>query len=402
MMKILLFLLLIVLLIGTGCHPQKTEYKYDDTFIKDQDYQFDFCDIYTGKTIMQKGNSGYYFSLNNFLYFADESTMQVMPLCNQSDCLHDKETNTEKSAKCNAYLENSMLNSNFFCQDDKLFKFVDESYYEGNKLIVVNSVYETELDGTDSNKLFSLNRQIIRWMIHRGVIYYTTSENNVIEGYNLSTGKTHTVVDLDSLDLYMPYLENMTAYANKLYFFVNGYESEKEFNEFVNGKNNTAISNIFIYDIRDEKLTKITSKISRDGIVYQGFCDDCMLYSDANYDDNIKFLYALNQNGESEKLEYEFDSVYDLYCTDGNLKYIKSGKTPDELEKNIYKIYDKNNKYITTVDFPDGYANMLFLGDSKNLFYLQDTESGLCLYYIDKDDLEKGNVQMKQFFTSEN
>ena len=96
----------------------------------------------------------------------------------------------------------------------------------------------------------------------------------------------------------------------------------------------------------------------------------------------------------------DFENIYDLYYSDDVFTYIKTGKTIDDLEKNIFKIYDKNEKLLAAVDFPDGFANEFFIGDDRYIFYLEDKETGVKLHYIDKDNLLKGKAEINTIYSS--
>ena len=399
MKKIVMILLLAIMASSVGC-ANNIEYKKSNTYEEGQDYPYSFSGSSTGIIKVQKGNNGYYFSINNFLYFADNSNMVAVPLCNKSNCLHDKETNQAKISECNAYLFNNLINTDFFYIDNKLYILKDESYYEQEQFIAVNSVYEAKSDGTSYKKLFSINKQIQRWIMHRGVIYYTTDVDGKVEGFNLSNKSTKTYFDLDEIEMYMPQMSNFFAYANNIYFCISGYKNEKEFNAMLNGENISPLEYIYVYTTDGESNYLLTSSIDRDGIVYQGFQNDCMIYTDADYDKKIKYLYSVNQNGEGSKLDVKIENIYDLYYMDNYFTYVKSGETIEDLEKNIFNVYDENRIFLTSLDLPDGFANEFFVGDDKYLFYLEDKADSINLYFIDKDELKKGNVVMSIIYNS--
>lgn len=397
--KIITILLLLALLAGSfGCN-NGTKYITSNTFVENQDYQYSFSGSSTGNITVQKGNNGYYFSLNNFLYFVDEKTLNATPLCNKVNCLHDKETDQSKLAECNAYLSDNLLNTDYYFINKKLYKLIDESYFEGNKLIVINSIYEAQSDGTQSKKIFSINKQIKRWIMHRGMIYYTTDANSNVESYSLESQNTKVCFNLDNLGLYNPELSNMIAYENNMYYCVSGYKDEKEFNDMLDGADISPFEYIFIYTPDGEEEYTLSSKLSRNGIVFQGFLDDNMLYTDADYDEKVKNLYLFDKNGKSIKLNYKFKNIYDLYYEDDSFVYIRSAKTIDDIERNEYDVYDKKGNYITSIDFPDGFSNEFFMGDNKYLFYLENSEQGTNLFCIDKGNLKNGYAELKIIYS---
>lgn len=400
MKKTVIILLLVIMASSIGCTNNSVKSKNINTYDEIRDYPYSFCDLSTGNFTVQKGNNGYYFSINNFLYFADEDNMIAIPLCNKNNCLHDKETDYSKLSQCNAYLLDNLINTDFYFLNNKLYILKDESYYEGNKLVVINSIYEAQSNGTELKKIFSVNKQILRWIIHRGIIYYATDSDGKVEGFDLSDKNTKVYFDLDAVELYMPQLSNFFAYANNIYYCVSGFKNEKQFNDMLNGENISPFEYIYVYTASGESNYILNSDISEDGIVYQGFKDNCMVYTDADYDKKIKYLYFLDQNGKRTKLDFKFENIYDLYYSDDVFTYIKTGKTIDDLEKNIFKIYDKNEKLLAAVDFPDGFANEFFIGDDRYIFYLEDKETGVKLHYIDKDNLLKGKAEINTIYSS--
>lgn len=391
MKKVVLFLVIAIMAITSGCTNNKIEYDLSNTYIENQDYQYNFFNKNTGNTIIQKGNDGYYFSLNNFLYFADKKTLKSVPLCNKSDCLHDKEPNPEKRLDCNAYLFDSPLNSSFYVFKNHIYKFVDESYYDGKDLIIVNTIYQSDLNGTNSKKLFSINQTIIRWFIHRGTLYYTTAVDNKLFGYDLDIRKKNMIVDLDSIGLYNLYVENITAYGNNIYFIVNGYENEESYNKTVNGEEITTIEEVYVINTVDNTDYTITSENGNSGIIFEGFFDDCFIISDADYnaENTEKKMYSIDNGGNKKLLDFTYENLFDFHYFDNNFTYIKKGTNIDDVEKNIFEVYS-DDKLLTTIDFPDGYANDLYLGDEDYLFYYEDNENVHKLYCISKSDLYSG------------
>lgn len=402
MKKVVMILLLAIMASSIGCSNNNIEIENINTYVENSDYQYSFCDLTTGEFTVQKGADGYYFSMNNFLYYADESNMTAVPVCNKNDCLHDKEPDELKKADCNAFLLDTLLNSNFYFANNKIYTLKDESYYQNKKLIIVNSIYEAQPDGTQRKRILKINKQILRWIIHRGVIYYVTDADNNIESFNLADNSNKVYLDLDSIGLYEPQLNNLFAYANNIYLCVSGYQNKEEFNQMINGDDIAPYENIYVYNTDGEQNYALKSDFSRNGLIYQGFIDDCMLYTDGDYDKKIKNLYSLDQNGKKTKIDYKFDNIYDFYYADNTFTYIKKGETIDDLEKNIFNVYDKNGNLITTIDFPDGFANEFFIGDDKYIFYLEDRETGIKLHYIDKENLKEGKVEINTIFILQN
>ncbi|MCH5300494.1 MAG: hypothetical protein J1E56_04170 [Ruminococcus sp.] len=407
MKKILLILLTAFLAVSCGCSQKEvTEIDYSDTYVENQDFQYNFCDKDTSRFIIQKCDDGYYFKFDSFLYFVDEKNMSVNPLCNKSDCLHDKETTVIKQTECTAYLSESILNSDFFYYNDHIYSFNDESYVEeeSNEWIILNSIYKTDADGTNKEKVFTIDKEIKTWFIHRNIIYYTCAENNLVIGYDLSSNKAETVLDLDSFGLFNTTLDNMLAYGNNLYFGISGFESEEEFNKMVAGEDISPYEFYYVLNIIDNTSYEISSSLSGSIIVFEGFENDCFLYSEADYDNknSPKTLYSVKNKAVKTQLDFKYENLFERYYSDNRFIYVKKAETIDDLENNIFEVYDKNNKQVAKIDFPDGFANNFYLGDNNYLFYFEGTNKGERLYYLSKENLAKGDTNLNLLFESKN
>ena len=68
MKKTVIILLLVIMASSIGCTNNSIKSKNINTYDEIRDYPYSFCDLSTGNFTVQKGNNGYYFSINNFLY----------------------------------------------------------------------------------------------------------------------------------------------------------------------------------------------------------------------------------------------------------------------------------------------------------------------------------------------
>ena len=96
-----LSIMLVVLLFSCGCSQRKTEIIHDDHFVFGQDYQYQFGSSWYINHI-NKSDKGYYFTLSDFLFYLDESTMQATPLCDRPNCVHEMITQSSALPECNA------------------------------------------------------------------------------------------------------------------------------------------------------------------------------------------------------------------------------------------------------------------------------------------------------------
>ena len=100
MKKFLACLLFAVLAIGIAACQKGN---FGDTYIEGQDQQYMYTDLFYSTQKMTESEEGYYFLHQNYLFFADRDTLAVSPFCDKPGCLHEKETETSKTWKCNAY-----------------------------------------------------------------------------------------------------------------------------------------------------------------------------------------------------------------------------------------------------------------------------------------------------------
>lgn len=103
MKRLLFYLSAVILLLGlAGCGKKDT---LSDTYMEKSDFQYMRQGSMDFQPDMQKGEKGYYFRHDAFIYYLDEETEKLLPLCNRVDCLHDMETEQERYEACNAYAQ---------------------------------------------------------------------------------------------------------------------------------------------------------------------------------------------------------------------------------------------------------------------------------------------------------
>ena len=119
------FLFLISFVFLFGCN-QKMSIDSSDTYVPNQDSQENFI-RYGSQLYFADTHTGIYFlnSDNGFLYVIDKETHSCQPLCNRSDCMHDKETSFEKKKECTAFL-NTYFRSLVYYNDCIYFQSVED------------------------------------------------------------------------------------------------------------------------------------------------------------------------------------------------------------------------------------------------------------------------------------
>ena len=100
MKKILAFLCASILLVSLCAACQSKE--LPDTYVEGSDYQYMQLESRRFFMMQSQGSKAFYLLHGNYIYFIDEGSDMILPLCNKADCLHDKETDPEKYSYCNA------------------------------------------------------------------------------------------------------------------------------------------------------------------------------------------------------------------------------------------------------------------------------------------------------------
>lgn len=180
----IIFTLLLSIICLSGCSSKK---EFGEEYNPDTDYQYTYVDTFDNHRQVQSGNGGKYIWYNNFIYFLNEETGSLSPLCAKANCMHDQETDTDKLKECNANAQES----------ENSYSFI--SYYDGNVYFVQNdTLYRISQDGSKKDAIFLTEdgANIEAWLIHRGVLYYNTQEY-----YSINNEKIGTRVILKAIKL---------------------------------------------------------------------------------------------------------------------------------------------------------------------------------------------------------
>ena len=118
-MKRILSLVLTFILTVTLASCGKEEAITGMEYVEGQDQQYFYSDL-GSNTLFTETEDGYYYFVVHYLCYTDKETMQSTVLCGRPDCLHQNETNPERTLDCNAYFSGAQ-----FLQ-----------YYDGNLYVV--------------------------------------------------------------------------------------------------------------------------------------------------------------------------------------------------------------------------------------------------------------------------
>lgn len=387
----------IFLLILSGCGKDTLP----DSYIEGSDYQYMRQGDTDWEPQMQRGEKGYYFRQGEFVYYLDEGTGQLLPLCNKVDCLHDREKDTGRRRSCNAYLYYGEF-SNVYSQgivycDGYLYCLTDQGFLDEKAL------YRLSEDGSRKEQVYSWSGVDIEgWIVHRGVFYYsehfyTYDEEEEMEGHFAlkaldltdAVKEPELIYALDEENVFYLGIHWPTAYGNYVYFMVDGSEED----------DSGALApyyKTFIYDIANEEIRELTYEGMRkeETITSVTFWQDRILFVPYVYDkNNIEdfylgegTVYIADMDGsnvevfmENAPMGYRIrsDGRY-LYHTNSFLVYLNATGRLDYEEAETFWVYDENMELVDTLVMPDG-VNPLKeppIGDARWLMITYQADDG--------------------------
>lgn len=382
-----------------GCGKENT-IDYSDTYIFGQDSQETFMN-YQNQCYFAADEKNYYYfdDKKYFLYTVDKITHHCQPMCNKSNCLHDKETDFDRMKECSAYL--GVLSKNMLLYDNKIY-YATETEYEdkdGNKY-TAKEIYSINPDTLKRKLVFSDTGIAIWWFkIHRGYIYYAASPfytkddlNDVITkpgavGADQSLYKLALGEDADKAIELIPYHEygiqvNMNIINSRFY----GNHLFLQIDRLLDEETQTRKQYLINYDLQtnDYKILNENDEFNITGLTS---IMDSKLY----FPDKSK-IYECDFNGENIREIADFKntqfgnySSYHIVNNDGKNLVVAFGndttaestlafltKSEDKFEMSFHKFEN------LAID-----SNFLFTfcGCDEKAFIVRSEDK---LYYIDK------------------
>lgn len=397
--KYFIFSLLILASCISGCSPENEP--LPDTYVEGSDHQYMYMGGFDFYPNFQKGEQGYYFRYNNFIYFFDDKEETIVPLCSKADCLHDKETDQEKLESCNAYAGTNYDTGLAYCNG--YLYYIDPDFTQANP-----TLYRFAADGSMKEKLYEWDDDDIaiqQWIVHRDVLYYmvqsfSTGEEDVGQFnavYALPlTGRSR----LKPIQIYTPEdgievftLGNPTAYGNYMYFTLMGNlegwdGSDETWQEYDYTKT-------FVYDIRAEELRelRIPGQSNTTAITGVKFWKDHLILTP--FDSSKAYLedsdcYLSDLDGSNSEPLMTSKQGYSLFC-DENYLYISNVGLVQVGHDNgpkLYHIYDNELNEIDTFTTASNFTYDFPIGDCDRAYVIYYKENGEWgLEYWDKSEI---------------
>ena len=425
MKKLISAILLICILSGvacafSSCGEQPLEIDYSDKYIENQDYQYMYADGF-GHSSFQKSDNGYYAAVNNFIFYIDGKTMNATPLCNKSNCLHDRETDEEKLKECNAYLP-------------------DYAEYTRNSIQLYNSkIYFLQLDSADSAEdvdkyLFyemdteSGSRKLLLtytdgkvkfWAVHRGYIYFkadnyiSSDDSGELKAQNgtgfnkmfrlkLGESSPEVIYVFEKTDgIYNLQLSNsFTVYGNHIYIGYSGYKNEEAYNKVISADEkdfeSVALDVLCGYlhiDITNDETSIILDGSEENSKVFNCFYNGNLCYSQNNS------VYVSELNGSNSELLA--DNINGIFLSDGKRNYTSIFDIDDTGQdvQSVMMLDDKfKNKSVCTMPdnfFVQGIVQMMCPYDDNYIWGFAENNGSTDIVYIDKSQLDSNQSQLK-------
>lgn len=419
--RILSALLVINILLVTGCSNQQQGQKESFDPATDYQYQYYQPDVDLGGhmgNITEDENGCIYYMAGCYVYKYDPKTKVNAPLCNKTNCLHDKETDKTKIKSCNAYypfVSMDQVESIIAYENGYIYLAgIDRSSTDYSNR---NQLCRIKADGSEHTLIHTFSEEYIYQIIHRGCYYYTEqyydedgNAAHLVKSYPLDgKGKEKTVFNPKRKGKLVYEINDYKAFGEYLYFCVSYTDRKtKSTSEYVYYYYDTQTGRCHEIKVNEneqiQRLMPFNGKIIyytlKDGLIgnsrkeqedlENGFTTvNCSLYEADLDGKNPRKIPIKVELGE----ELYSDGSHIVISNDNSLsmvdkKYRK--KDPDKYKEAEYRVYDK--KYKLTDTYTEGYKGYNgVLGDYP--IYYAPLGVGDTSYFV-KLDMDNGTAEL--------
>lgn len=382
MKKFLVLFLMLILSIPTlsGCGNNSNKISYANKYVFGQDSQ-ENCIETQGVANLAESKDCYYYvnSENSFLYVIDKKTRKCMPLCNKTNCLHDKETSPKK---CNAYISSSSGQVIYY-EDNLYYTSERESTDKDGVVHFVTDIVCSSLDGSTKKTIYSTEKyNIYNFKIHRGYIYANLIliGKNGAESYDASLYKIPLKENSKETEFlpFKKYYDKKKISVTDMRFY--GNNLILEFNKFLG--NDDGYNILVNYDLKTDKWINLNKKIKDNVDSFITVCNGNIYYSIDNK------VYCCDLNGNNIKCIFDNSKkaikqvaglkYFDPYSNDGK-NVIISVSDDKDVSKNVI-FYDTDTGKTEIKHIPSE-MGVRVGGDENSLIYMYNNT----LYYFDKE-----------------
>lgn len=363
-----------------------------DSFDSETDWDWSYQTSHT-VSAFAKGPKGYYVRLGDFVYYCDFETQTLIALCNRPDCLHDKETDSEKRSECTAYVAYGSVNDGLQYYDGKLYANTSSVYFDTERdADYREKEYLLELapDGSSREQMDYQMENAYSFAFHRGSLYYISRETNpetligteTVNRLELGKKEPETIATLSSMDAVL----RVYPYGDLVYIQTKLADTEE--------------SSLIIYDTKTSKAQ--VKKANWQSMFLPTENDtflQCTLKEDGLYAENVNAM--LESTTESKlltmdslkNLGFDANTTGDLYSwisTDDTHLYVYGMTEIDP----IVAAFNKESGELEAAAALPGMPLFQCIGvDDEYLFYqCAELDGGTdSVYWVKKSDfLENG------------
>ena len=363
-------LLAMVLALSLSACGESSMDDLGDEYNQGTDYQYMFDDqLNMGSVTMARGEDGYFFLRGHYIYYMDDETQTLVPLCNKANCMHNEETDSDRYSDCNAYVEYASAiaycNGYLYVMDGMITKTLYRIKEDGS---VRESVMEWSAgDGVTAGL----------WSIHRDKIYYYEQSNevdgeevadvNCLKCASLKGSKTEPEVIYDLPDgMILVSFTTIQAYGNYVYFQVVAV-TEEDYDLYYKE---------FIYNIQDGSLTELVPDEAEDAMVskvtfWNGRVVSTVYDEESNESYGDIKLYVSDLDGSNSELLMD-DVPYGTYIYgDGTYLYLTNyfAMVMGWDDAQYYEVYDEEMNLVDTFLSPFDNALNTCIGMEEGMYF---------------------------------
>lgn len=397
MKKMMACILAFTMAFLTGCAGEALP----DTYLEDSDYQYTQWTSGVFYPKLQQGSGVVYLFHDGFVYYLEEGTEAIMPLCSRADCLHDREPEEEKRKDCNAYMGTYEGSHRLAWVNAAMAKCGDFLYCM-NEILSLNdpqTLLRCSLDGTIKETVYTWDSgesAIVEWIIHRDTLYYVETRYYLDE-----EGETLREVSLKALPLLRRRAKPVTLYTADENLTVISMGNFKAYGNFVyfdivaiwkGGGENETLEELYarhfdktlVYSIRDGSVETLDIP----GLPVSASIADVQFWQDrlilAPYDgmkagDALMPVYIAGLDGSDPQILFEGVPQESCFLSDGEYLYLFHNWMPDIDDwlsnPGFYTVYDKNLNIVDTFTaplLPNGRAGQMPAGGKDRMYFLYE------------------------------
>lgn len=358
-----------------------------DSFDSETDWDWSYQTSHTVSSFA-KGPKGYYVRLGDFVYYCDFETQTLIALCNRPDCLHDKETDSEKRSECTAYVAYGSVNDGLQYYDGKLYANASSVYFDTERDADYREkeyLLELALDGSSREQIDYQMENAYSFAFHRGSLYYISRETDpetligteTVNRLELGKKEQETIVTLSSMDAVL----RVYPYGDLVYIQTKLVDTEE--------------SSLIIYDT---KTSKAQMKEANWQSMFLPAENDtflqCTLKEDSLYAENVDAMLEPTTESKLLTLEsiknfgFDVNTTGDLYSwisTDDTYLYVYGMTEIDP----IVVAFNKESGELEAAAALPGMPLFQCIGvDDEYLFYqCSELDGGTdSVYWVKKSD----------------